>query len=108
MRTSIALVRTSLLLRLFALSTVVMLAVAPGLVDSVPSSSPVTARPETPAGAPADAVVGRLPWGKLSCLACAGSLLGLGYGTVVGAVAVATAWPQYAFWCGMGCASAFR
>lgn len=107
MSTSIVPSRKPLVVRLFALSTVLMLALAPGLLDRAPSSLPLTVQPETSVSAPADAVVGRVPWGKVACLACAGSLIGAGYGTVIGAVAVAAAWPKYVFWCGVGCATAF-
>lgn len=54
------------------------------------------------------AVVGRIPWSKFGCFACAGMLIGLGGGSVVGIAAMLSAVPEYGFWCAVGCYAAFR
>lgn len=112
MRSSVALSDTPVLVRLLALATTLVLALAPASLGPPPSSFPPTARTGVAVGTAPDAVVGAVPFGtrlgRFGCLACAGVMIGIGGTSLLGAAVTAAAWPNYAAWCALGCYQAFR
>lgn len=75
-----------------------------------PATSPLPppVGPAAVAADPGEAVVGRGPLDTFACLGCAGAVVGLGGTSVVGVVAVLSAWPEIGIGCGLACYNAFR
>lgn len=107
MTTSSALFRCSVALRILVLSALLTLGLAPARRLPVVADVPLSLVENTSVGAPTDVVGSRIGLGKIGCLGCAGMVIGMGWGSVVGSFLVMAAWPEYVVLCGMGCLKAF-